>query len=71
MSTWKTEVVKSFNGWHQVKLTIDHQSFLFEEKESEEGMTSRKYAEWHKSMIDVAINRLLSSEKKTETQNDS
>lgn len=68
---WKTEVVKSWNGGHQVRLTIDHQSFLFEEKFNEEGMTSRKYAEWHKSMIDVAINRLLKDGNKVQDQNDS
>lgn len=60
---YKTKVVKSWDGFHQVELSIGCQSFLFEEKKGYEGeMTSREHAEWYKTQLDKALSCLLNSE---------
>lgn len=61
---FKTSVVKSEKG-HKVELKIDHQTFKFDEKLSDDGLSSYDYAKWYEKMINIALNRLINNAKKT------
>ena len=59
---FKTKVVDTFDG-HQVKLTIDHQSFLLVEQTNEKGWSSEEEANWYKKQLNIALNRLIEKAK--------
>ena len=58
----KTGIRKSLNG-HQVYFTIGNQTFLLQECEPEENMTSHKYAKWYQKMLNIAFENLLKTKK--------
>ena len=58
-----TTIRPSLNGGHQVSFTIDNQTFylqeLFDDENNDEGMTSKKYAEWYEKQLKAALDKLL------------